>query len=143
MLCVKLLQSCPTLQPCGLWPTRLLCPWDSPGKNTGADCYAVLQGIFPTQGSNPHLLCLLHLQVGSLPLELPGKPEFMKYKPQIEDAEQQNQSKGAWVPDTSELSHLLRSLYSYISSLKYKPAFPIGLFVLSLRNRLEMLVSLS
>ena len=29
----KSLQSCPTLQPCGLQPTRLLCPWDSPGKN--------------------------------------------------------------------------------------------------------------
>ena len=36
-------------------PTRLLCPWDSPGKNTGMGCYALLQGIFPTQGSNPGL----------------------------------------------------------------------------------------
>ena len=35
---------------------RLLCPWDSPGKNTGMGCYALLQGIFPTQGSNLHLL---------------------------------------------------------------------------------------
>ena len=31
------------------------------------------QGIFPTQGLNPHLLCLLHWQVGSLPLAPPGK----------------------------------------------------------------------
>ena len=37
-------------------------------------CYALLQGIFPTQGSNLHLLCLLHQQEGSLPLVLPGKP---------------------------------------------------------------------
>ena len=37
-------------------PTRLLCPWDSPGKNTGVGCHALLQGIFPTQGSNPGLL---------------------------------------------------------------------------------------
>ena len=36
--------------PCGLLPTRLLCPWDSPGKNTGVGCHALLQGIFPTQG---------------------------------------------------------------------------------------------
>uniref|UniRef100_A0AAA9T0R6 COP9 signalosome complex subunit 5 n=1 Tax=Bos taurus TaxID=9913 RepID=A0AAA9T0R6_BOVIN len=36
-----------------LTPTRLLCPWDSPGKNTGVGCQALLQGIFPTQGSNP------------------------------------------------------------------------------------------
>ena len=35
---------------------------------------ALLQGIFPTQGWNLHLLCLLHLQVGSLPLTTPGKP---------------------------------------------------------------------
>ena len=31
----------------------LLCPWDSPGKNTGMDCHSLLQRIFPTQGSNP------------------------------------------------------------------------------------------
>ena len=44
----------------GQWPTRLLCPWDFPGKNTGVGCRALLQGIFLTQGSNPGLLCLLH-----------------------------------------------------------------------------------
>ena len=52
----KSLQSCPTLQPHGLQPARLLCPWDSPDKNTGAGCHALLQGIFPTQGSNAGLL---------------------------------------------------------------------------------------
>ena len=40
----------------GLQPTRLLCPWDSPGKNTGVGCHALLQGTFPIQGSNPRLL---------------------------------------------------------------------------------------
>ena len=44
-----------SLQPHGLYPTRLLCPWDSPGKNTGVDCHSLPQGIFPTQGSNPGL----------------------------------------------------------------------------------------
>ena len=39
-----------------LRPYGLLCPWDSPGKNTAVGCCALLQGIFPTQGSN---LCLL------------------------------------------------------------------------------------
>ena len=43
-------------------------------KNAGGGCYALLQGIFPTQRSNPHLLCLLHWQAGSLPLGSPGKP---------------------------------------------------------------------
>ena len=39
----------------GLQPARLLCPWDSPGKNTGVGCHAPLQGVFPTQGSNSGL----------------------------------------------------------------------------------------
>ena len=52
-----------------LWAVapRLLCPWDSPGKNTGVD--------LPTQGLNYHLWSL-HWLVGSLPLVSPGK----KYK---------------------------------------------------------------
>ena len=54
------------LQPCGLWP--IFCPWDSPGKNTGGGCHFLLQGIFPTQELNPHLLHLLHWLVDSLPL---------------------------------------------------------------------------
>ena len=62
-----------SLQPHGLQPSRLLCPWDSPGKNTGMGCLALLQGIFPTQGSNLRLLCLLHWQAGSLSLAPPGK----------------------------------------------------------------------
>ena len=41
-----------SLGPHGLWPTRLLCPWNSLGKNTGVGCYSLLQGIFPTQGLN-------------------------------------------------------------------------------------------
>ena len=41
-----------SLRPHGLWPTRLLCPWVPPGKNTGVGCHFFLQGIFPTQGSN-------------------------------------------------------------------------------------------
>ena len=43
-------------QPYGPQPMRLLCPWDSPGKNTGVGCHALLQGIFPTQGSNPGIV---------------------------------------------------------------------------------------
>ena len=45
-----------SLRPHGLRPARLLCPWDSPGKNTGVDCHSLFQRIFPTQGSNPGLL---------------------------------------------------------------------------------------
>ena len=42
----------------------ILCPWDFPGKNTEVGCHFLLQGIFPTQGSN---LCLQHWQADSLP----------------------------------------------------------------------------
>ena len=69
----KSLQSCPTLYD----PTDCCLPGssvhgDSPGKNTGVCCHALLQGIFPTQGSNLHLLCLLHWQEGSSPLAPAG-----------------------------------------------------------------------
>ena len=40
------------LQPHGLQPSRFLCLWNSPGKNTGVGCDFLLQGIFLTQGSN-------------------------------------------------------------------------------------------
>ena len=45
----------PTL--CDPWTVahQLLCPWDSPGKNTGVGCHFLLQRIFLTQGSNPGL----------------------------------------------------------------------------------------
>ena len=72
----SLTQLCPTL--CGpvdgLWPSRLLCPWNFPGKNTGSGCHFLLQEISPTQSLNPCLLCLLHWQVGSLPLRHLGSP---------------------------------------------------------------------
>ena len=79
--CVLSLQSCPTLcnpMGCslpgspvhGLLQARIL---------TDVGCRALLQGIFPTQGSNPCLLHLLHWQAGSLPLEPPGKPRIAGY----------------------------------------------------------------
>ena len=54
-----------SLQPHELQPTRLLCPWDFPGKNTGVGCHFLLQGIFPTQGSNLHLPHCRQLKVQS------------------------------------------------------------------------------
>jgi len=43
------------VRPYGLHLASLLCPCDSPGKNTGVGCHALLQGIFPTQGVNLNL----------------------------------------------------------------------------------------
>ena len=59
---------CLTLLPHGLQPVRLLCPWDYPGKNIEVGCRFLLQGIFPTQGFEPHLLQLWHWQGDSLSL---------------------------------------------------------------------------
>ena len=49
-----------SLRPHELQATRLLCPWNSPGKNTGVDCHSLLQRIFPAQGSNSGLLQILY-----------------------------------------------------------------------------------
>ena len=62
-----------TPQHYGMWTTRLLCPWDSPGKNTRVGYCVLLQEIFLSQGLNPHFLGLLHWQAGSLPLVPPAK----------------------------------------------------------------------
>ena len=70
LCCYLAAQSCPTLlQAHGLWPARILCPWDSPGKNTGVGYHALHQGIFLAQGSNQHLLGLLYWQANSPPSE--------------------------------------------------------------------------
>ena len=55
-MCVLVVKSCPTLAIPWTVPARLLCPWDSPGKNTKVGCYFLLQGIFPTQELNPGLV---------------------------------------------------------------------------------------
>ena len=59
--------SCLTLsQSHGLQPSRLLWPWNFPGKNTGGGCRFLSQGIFPSQELNPSFL---HWQADSLTLK--------------------------------------------------------------------------
>ena len=70
-----------SLCPQGLEPTRVLCPWDYPGKITGVGCHFLLQGILLTQGLNPGLLhcrqILYHLShQGSPPPDLSFPPSF-------------------------------------------------------------------
>ena len=67
------------LRPHGLSSARILCPWDFPGKNTGVGCPSLLQGIFPTQGSNPGLLHCRWI----LYWQPPGKPYWEKYMKQV------------------------------------------------------------
>ena len=45
-----------SMRPCGMQPTRLLCSWNSPGKNTGVGSHSLHQGTFLTQGANLSLL---------------------------------------------------------------------------------------
>ena len=66
---VLVTQLCPTLQPHGLWLTRFLCPWNSPGKNTGVGSHSFLQGNLPNPGIEPRSPTL---QVDSLSSE--GSP---------------------------------------------------------------------
>ena len=73
MLCL-VTQSCPTLcNPMYCSPPGSSVHGDSPGKNTGVGCHALLQGVFPTQGLNPDRSP--SLQVDSLPSEPPGNPK--------------------------------------------------------------------
>ena len=62
-VCVNCSVVSDSLQPQRLGPTRLLCPWDFPGRNTGVGWHFLLQEIFLTQGSNTglaHCTVLLH-----------------------------------------------------------------------------------
>ena len=72
-----------SLRPSVLQPARLLCPRNSPGKNTGVGCHVLLQGIFPTQGSNPCLLSLLHCRQILYPLShlVYSSPKFRQHLP--------------------------------------------------------------
>ena len=72
-----------SLQLHGLQPNRLLCPWNSPGKNTGTGCLSLLQRIFPTQGSNPGLphyrQIFYHLSYREALFYLNGKELYTKF----------------------------------------------------------------
>ena len=73
-----------SLWPHGLYPARLLCPWDSPGKNTGVGSHSLLQGIFLTQELNPGLLhcrwILYHLSHQRSPPSRATRPQIPHIK---------------------------------------------------------------
>ena len=50
-----------SLRPYRSQPARFLCPWDSPGKNTGVGGHSLFQGFVPTQGLNPGRLHCRHI----------------------------------------------------------------------------------
>ena len=74
LMCVCVLSSSvmsDSFQPHGLQFSRLLHPWDFPGKNTGVGCHSLFQGIFLTQGS---ILSLLHCRQILYNLSYQGSP---------------------------------------------------------------------
>ena len=92
-------------------PARLLCPWDSPGKDTGVCCHALLQGILPTQGSNASLFYVLRRKAGSLPLA----PPVFRFKTLIlgktEGRRRRGQQRTRW------LDGIIRSMDKSLSKL--------------------------
>ena len=67
------------LQPHGLQPARFLCTWDSPGKNTGVGCHALLKGDHPNPGIKPRSPAS---QADSLPPEPPQRNNCVTLKTQ-------------------------------------------------------------
>ena len=96
---------------------KVLVAWESPGKSTGVGCHALLQGIFPTQGSNPRLVCLLRRQAGSLPLAPPGKAHF----PEVAALSRIRQCHGFLLPLPTLAFQLLNTLCSSPAVLASSP----------------------
>ena len=69
-------QLCPTLcHTTDYEPARLLCPWNSSGKNTGVGCHALPSGDFPDPGMELTSLMSSALAGGFFTTEPPGKPQ--------------------------------------------------------------------
>ena len=104
-----------------LGPARLLCPWDSPGQNTGVDCHFLIQGIFPTQGSN---LSLLHWQADFLPLS----PQGCHRQDRINTLLGSPRARHSW--ETEQTLELLGkekdSLLTVTKMLLFKSVWPYG-----------------
>ena len=109
---VKVSQSGPTLLLCGLYS-----PWDSPGQNTGVDSHSLLQGIFPTQESNPGLPQVSHRQI-LYHLNHQGNPrilEWVAYPFSSGSSQPRNQTRISCIAGESlpiELSVQFSSVYS-------------------------------
>ena len=107
------------LRPHGLQPSRLLCPWDSSGKNTREGCHALLQGIFLTQESNPHFLPCRQIfylwATGGTPLEIKGLQFY------THERHQENSTKFWFSPCLLfyflKIKHWLESLFQVSFSL--------------------------
>ena len=128
----------------GLQPTRLLCPWDFPDKNTGVSCQFLLQGIFWTQGLNPRLL-LWHEDSLLLSHQAKNKQTNKnKAKPQISPHLPLLSNLSFIFVERSSRKHLLKKVSSeHICPIPLLPiSFPASvLFHLSLSSMYGVLVT--
>ena len=94
---------------------NILCPKNSPGKNTAVGSHSLLQGIFPTQGSNLGLQHCRH----SLMSEPPGKPLS-----HIGCAWGKGRGVGGWVGSTGRIrNHLSTLAYSSNRNLNFQKLY--------------------
>ena len=87
-------------------------------RNTGMGCNFLLLGIFPTQGLNPHLLCLLHWQAGYLPLAPPGKPKLQSNGSLDHHLQHASKYLKSSSPNTDLLNHKIWGLGPEICTFK-------------------------
>ena len=80
-----------------LWPHGLYSPWNSPGQNTGVGSLSLLQGIFPTQGSNSGLLHCRHILYQLSHRESPKILEWEAYSFSNESSQPRNQTRVSWI----------------------------------------------
>ena len=105
-----------SLWPYGLQPTRLLCPWNFPGKNTGVGGHSLLQGIFPTQGSNPDLPSSIAGRFFTV--WAPGKPLMCKILHKYENSSCEILSDNSFSPSVSlRRPRLLRLERGYFKNM--------------------------
>ena len=90
------------------WTTagQILSPWNTAGKNTEVGCHFLLHEVFPIQGSNPPLLCLLHWQAISLPLCILGSHPLLHHSPNMKIWVLLDYLKESFPPLTGSLFHI-------------------------------------
>ena len=123
LCCAHSLSCIQLFGPHRLYPTRLHCPWNFPGKNTKVGCHFLLQRIFLTQGLNPHLLHLLNCQVSSLPAES-SREATERYLPSPIQSSHSGNIKPSWA--RLKLGLLSQKMLSHLTGLSEAVEFKPG-----------------
>ena len=107
--------------------TRLLSPWNFPGKRTGVGSHFLCQDSFLTQGWNSHLLYLLHWQADSLPEVSLGNPQPWSIKSQdymlwMKWSQKLEKDEGIWSCHFGELRKALLGKHKCITEQLWEPS---------------------